>query len=443
MKRRIMISILLAVCVMETRISEATVEKETPATSGLVFAAAEMRGKKWKMFDRRVGMFVHWGIYSVAGRHSQTQWRYGMARADYEKFAERFTAEKFNADEFVDVAKSAGAEYIVFTSKHHDGFCMWDTATTSYKVTNTPAGRDVIAELAEACRRRGMKLGFYYSNPDWHHPNAYNPKSTHQAPLQPGDRPDMDKYEQYVKAQVTELLTKYGEIVCFFWDIPTRISRPEMDALVRKLQPGIMINDRGWENRATCDYSTPERDWKWDSPSGKHIEACDSVGEVSWGYRSNEDYRTLGYLTRRMDMFLAAGGNFLLNVGPKADGTIPEESRKLMAGVGDWRKRVGDAFKNVEIAKDVLSESSRMLATRRGNSLFIHFPDGMNSTGFYLHELETLPKRATLLNTGAALRAELDVHPRKALESNKRTLHIWGIPADAVANECALVRLDF
>ena len=438
-----MISILLAVCVMETRISEATVEKETPATSGLVFAAAEMRGKKWKMFDRRIGMFVHWGIYSVAGRHSQTQWRYGMARADYEKFAERFTAEKFNADEFVDVAKSAGAEYIVFTSKHHDGFCMWDTATTSYKVTNTPAGRDVIAELAEACCRGGVKLGFYYSNPDWHHPNAYNPKSTHQAPLQPGDRPDMDKYERYVKAQVTELLTKYGEIVCFFWDIPTRISRPEMDALVRKLQPGIMINDRGWENRATCDYSTPERDWKWDSPSGKHIEACDSVGEVSWGYRSNEDYRTLGYLTRRMDMFLAAGGNFLLNVGPKADGTIPEESRKLMAGVGDWRKRVGDAFKNVEIAKDVLSESSRMLATRRGNSLFIHFPDGMNSTGFYLHELETLPKRAILLNTGATLKAELDVHPRKALESNKRTLHIWGIPADAVANECALVRLDF
>ena len=404
---------------------------------------AAPRRVEWKMFDRRIGMFVHWGIYSVAGRHSQTQWRYGMARADYEKFAERFTAEKFNADEFVDVAKSAGAEYIVFTSKHHDGFCMWDTATTSYKVTNTPAGRDVIAELAEACRRRGMKLGFYYSNPDWHHPNAYNPKSTHQAPLQPGDRPDMDRYERYVKAQVTELLTKYGEIVCFFWDIPTRISRPEMDALVRKLQPGIMINDRGWENRATCDYSTPERDWKWDAPSGKHVEACDSVGEVSWGYRSNEDYRTLGYLTRRIDMFLAGGGNFLLNVGPKADGTIPEESRKLMAGVGDWRKRVGDAFKNVEIAKDVLSELSRMLATRRGNSLFIHFPDGMNSTGFYLHELETLPKRAILLNTGAALKAELDVHPRKALESDKKTLHIWGIPADAVANECALVRLDF
>jgi alpha-L-fucosidase len=118
-----------------------------------------------------------------------------------------------------------------------------------------------------------VKLGLYYSNPDWHHPNALNPKSSHQMPAQPGDSPDMDKYEEYVKAQVTELLTNYGEIVCFFWDISTKICRPEMDALVRRLQPGIMINDRGWENKTTCDYSTPERDWKWDVPSGKHVEA--------------------------------------------------------------------------------------------------------------------------------------------------------------------------
>jgi alpha-L-fucosidase len=406
-------------------------------------AAAASLETRWKMFDRRVGMFIHWGVYSVAGRHSQIQWRDRMTRTDYEKLVGRFTAEKFDADAFVDVAKSAGADYIVFTSKHHDGFCMWDTATTDYKVTNAPARRDVLAELAAACRRRGLKLGLYYSNPDWHHPNAHNPKSSHQMPAQPGDSPDMDKYEEYVKAQVTELLTNYGEIVCFFWDISTKICRPEMDALVRRLQPGIMINDRGWENNTTCDYSTPERDWKWDVPSGKHVEACDSVGEVSWAYRCNEDYRTIGYLTRRMDMFLAGGGNFLLNVGPKPDGTIPDEAQKLMAGVGDWRHRVGDAFKDVEIAKDVLQPSSPLLATRRGDSLFIHFPGGMNSTGFYLHEIDIVPLHATLLNTGAALKVELDAHPRMGPASNKKTLHVWGIPADAVANECAVVRLDF
>ena len=171
---------------------------------------------KWNMFDRRIGMFVHWGVHSVAGRHCQILWRDRMTRAEYEKLAERFTAEKFDADKFVDVAESAGADYIVFTAKHHDGFCMWDTATTDYKVTNTPVQRDVLAELAAACRRRGMKLGLYYSNPDWHHPNAHNPQSTHQIPLQPGDRPDMEKYAAYVKAQVTELLSNYGEIACFF-----------------------------------------------------------------------------------------------------------------------------------------------------------------------------------------------------------------------------------
>ena len=114
--------------------------------------------EKWSMFDRRLGMFVHWGIYSVGEWHEQEHLRRRMSRADYEKFADRFAAEKFNADDFVEVAKSAGAEYIVFTSKHHDGFCMWDTATTDYKVTNTPARRDVIGELADACRRKGVKL---------------------------------------------------------------------------------------------------------------------------------------------------------------------------------------------------------------------------------------------------------------------------------------------
>ena len=408
-----------------------------------LFAAPETADANWNMFDRRIGMFVTWGIHSVVGRHSQIFWRDRMTRTNYEKLAERFTAEKFDADRFVDVAESAGAEYIVFVTKHHDGFCLWDTATTDYKVTNTPAKRDVLAELAAACRRRGMRLGLYYSNPDWHHPNAYNPKSTHQIPLQPGDEPDMEKYIPYVKAQVTELLTKYGEIVCLFWDIPTHIDRPDMDELARRLQPGIMINDRGWGNKATCDYSTPERDWKWNTPSDKHIEACDSVGAVSWAYRSNENYRTLGYMTRRIDKFLAAGGNFLLNVGPKSDGTIPEEAAKLMAGVGDWRRRVGDAFAGVATAKGVLAPSSKMIATRRGDSVFIHFPDGLDASGVDLDPIDTLPERATLLNTGGALKVELDASPIKGPKSDKKTLHVYGIPADDIANECAVIRLDF
>ena len=296
-------------------------------------AAPEAANAKWRMFDRRIGMFVTWGIHSVVGRHSQIFWRDRMARTDYEKLAERFTAEKFDADRFVDAAESACAEYIVFVSKHHDGFCLWDTATTDYKVTKTPAKRDILAELAAACRRRGMKLGLYYSNPDWHHPNACNPLSTHQIPLQPGDEPDMGKYIAYVKAQVTELLTNYGEIVCFFWDIPTHIERPEMDSLVRRLQPGIIINKRGWSNDG--DYSTPERDWgDQGSAPARFTEVCDSLDATSWGYNRNAEWHTPEYLTAAIANARAKGWNFLINVGPKQDGTIPAEALALLSKIG-------------------------------------------------------------------------------------------------------------
>ncbi len=365
-----------------------------------------------------------------------------MSRAEYEKFAGRFTAERFNADAFIDVAESAGAEYIVFTSKHHDGFCMWDTATTDYKVTNTPAGRDIIAELAEACRRRGMKLGFYYSNPDWHHPNAYNEKSTHQIKPASGDSPDMERYIAYVRAQVTELLTKYGEIVCFFWDIPTGIGRPEMDALVRSLQPGIMVNDRGWGNKAVCDYSTPERNYKWDAAGGRNIEACDSVGVQSWGYRSNEDYHTIGYLTRRIDRFLSTGANFLLNVGPKSDGTIPDEAKRIMAAVGKWHRSVRDSYRGVTTVPGAVKRGQTVV-TRRGDTVFLHFPDGLDAIGLDCAPLDVLPQKATVMNTGTELKASVELMPWNAPGSKAETLHLRGIPADELANESIVLRLDF
>lgn len=398
----------------------------------------------WKMFDRRLGMFVHWGIYSVGGWHEQEQMRRGIPRDEYAKYAERFTAERFSADAFVDVAESLGADYIVFTAKHHDGFCMWDTKTTDWKVTNTPARRDVLKELAKACRRRGMKLGLYYSNPDWHHPNAHNEKSTHQIPMELGDVPDMEKYIAYVKAQVTELLTNYGEIVCFFWDIPPRIDCPEMDVLVRRLQPGIMVNDRGWGNKATCDYSTPERDYKWDTQSERHIEACDAIGVQSWGYRANEDYHTYGYLTRKIDHFLSTGANLLLNVGPKADGTIPEEARRIMADVGKWYAKVRDSYRDVKTVTDVkLATAPNAIMTRRGNALFVHFPKGLDATGLDMRPLSMIPEKVTLLNTGATLNARVELMPWNAGSFMHDTLHVWGIPANELSNECVVIRLEF
>ena len=394
----------------------------------------------WKMFDRRLGLFVHWGIYSVGGFHEQERMKLNVPRADYEKHAERFAAEKFDADALVAAAKLLGADYIVFTSKHHDGFCMWDTQMTDFKVTNTPCGRDVLRELAEACRRGGIKLGLYYSNPDWHHPNAYNPLSTHQMPPEKGDAPDMEKYRAYVRAQVTELLTNYGEIICFFWDIPARITDPEMNALVRRLQPGIRINDRGWG--AKGDYSTPECRIPAGSLFPRPTEACDSVGACCWGYRANEDYRTVGYLTRSIDAILSMGGNYLLNIGPKADGTIPAESLDLLAKTGDWYERVRESYRNVETVTNLVSDTS-CFTTVRGKTVYLHYPKGLARRGLDLSPMMRLPKSATLLNTGKALGCELVPMPRSVERLKRSCLHVTGIPADELANESVVIKLEF
>lgn len=397
----------------------------------------------WRMFERRLGVFVHWGIYSVNGWHEQERWRLGVPRAEYAALKDRFRAERFDADALAKAAADAGAEYLVFTAKHHDGFCMWATATTDFCVTNSPCGRDLLGEVADACRRRGLRLGLYYSNPDWNHPNAWNPRSTHQFERpEPGDEPDMAKYREYVKAQVTELLTNYGEIVCFFWDIPPKIDAPEMNELVRRLQPGIMVNNRGWGGG---DYSTPERgDGDQGAFAGRYVEACDSVGARSWGYRANEDYHTLGYLTRAIDATLSRGGNFLLNVGPKEDGTLPDEAARLLAGVGEWYGKVRESYRGVETATNVVNDST-CVVTRRGGTTYLHYPKGLDATGVDLAPLDALPKSATLLNTGESLRTEVAPMPANYFRPGgaaKPTLHLSGIPADALANEAVVIKIE-
>ena len=393
----------------------------------------------WKMFDRRVGMFVHWGIYSVGGYHEQERMRLGVSRAEYAKYAERFTAEKFDADKFVDAAESLGAEYIVFTAKHHDGFCLWDTKTTGFNVMNTPAGRDVVGELAAACRRRGMKFGLYYSNPDWNHPNGYNALSSHQVAPEPDDCPNMKLFKEYVKEQVTELMTNYGEICCLFWDIPTQVEEPEMNALVRRLQPNIMIDDRGWGSRG--DYSTPERGIPDGAAFSRPTEACDSVGARSWGFRLGEDYRTLGYTSRSIDHILTMGGNFLLNVGPKPDGTIPDEALDVLKRTGDWYRKVRESYRGVA-TEPWLVACDGVMATRRGDTVYVHCPKGLLATGLDLMPIAEKPTKATLLNTGADVAwemARLPGHPHV----KRDFLHLKDLPADALANESTVIRLDF
>jgi alpha-L-fucosidase len=389
-------------------------------------------------FANRFGMFIHWGLYAVPAWHEQIQWRRSIPKAEYTTLVSRFNPVCFNPDEWLDVLQAAGMQYLCFTTKHHDGFCMWDTAHSEYKITRTPYGRDVLALLAEACHRRGVHLCLYYSCPDWHHPNSINLGGDHQldAP-NPGDAPDLLRYVDYVRQQITELCTRYGRITAFFWDIPPKLNLPALNALLRELQPGILINDRGY---GPGDYSTPERHVPAGKRFAKPTEACQSVGRQSWGWRADEDYYSDLLLMQSIDRILAMGGNYLLNVGPKPDGTLAPEHADILRRIGAWFARVREAFDGALPASDLIAHDECML-TRKGNSLYVHFPTPPVSTGLMLNPIAAAPRRAVLLNTGAELRAAVELVP-----SWFRTgsfLRLAGLPLNQLSGEVPVVRLDF
>lgn len=387
--------------------------------------------------DRRFGMFIHWGIYSLLEKHEQIQDIEQIPRAEYEKLAARFDPQQYDPEAWVRLAKRNGMKYICFTTKHHDGFCMWDTKQTDYNIMHTPYGKDVLRMLADACAKEDIALCLYYSNPDWHHPNAYNSLSTHQMLPSAGDEPCMEKYIEYIKAQITELLTGYGKIWGLFWDIPPHIQEPSINALARNLQPGIMINDRGFD---TGDFSTPERF----VPDGKAFssptEACESVEKYAWGYRSHETLFSTHTMTSRIDKIMAMGGNYLLNIGPKPDGTLPENSVKKFDAIGNWYLRVREGLEQTEPCSELFSDREDLLVTRRGNTIYLHFPVDPECTGVSLDPIATLPERAVLLNNSQILSTALRILPRRR---ETAVLHLEDLPVDTLTGETYVVRLDF
>ncbi|MBQ3080651.1 MAG: alpha-L-fucosidase, partial [Clostridia bacterium] len=242
--------------------------------------------------SNKFGLFVHWGFYSLLETQEQALARFDMDNAEYEKLMHIFNPEKFDADELVLLAKNAGMKYICVTAKHHDGFCMWDTKYTDYSIMNTPYRRDILKMISDACARHGMLFSVYYSNPDWHEPCAYNEKSSHQWKSPCPEKGDSVKYREFVKGQITELLTGYGPVYTLFWDIPPRYEDRSINELVRKLMPGILINNRGYDEG---DFATPERYVPEGNRFEKMTEACQSVGQQSWGWRADEDYYSARY----------------------------------------------------------------------------------------------------------------------------------------------------
>lgn len=389
--------------------------------------------------DKRFGLFVHWGLYAVPAWHEQILWRGHMPRRDYEPLIDEFHPARFDPDEWLDHLQAAGMQYICFTTKHHDGFCMFDSAFTDYKVTNTPYGRDILGELAEACHRRGVPLGLYYSIPDWHHPNYPNLGRHHEMfGPRPGDKPDVEQYMAYVGNQVRELCTQYGTIHQFFWDVNVLEYQDEsLNDLIRELQPQVVINDRG---PGQPDYVTPERHVPDGRAFKQPTEACQALGRESWGFKADEDYYADKFIMQSMAKILAMGGSYLLNVGPRADGTFASENVQSLERIGRWYQGVREAYAGALPASHMTS-NPEVLLTRRGNALYVHVTSEPEASSILLPPIEQQPEQATLLNTGEALDTCVDVTPRRWRE--RPCLRVRGLPVNQITDEVMVIRLDF
>jgi alpha-L-fucosidase len=309
----------------------------------------------WFVQDR-FGLFIHWGLYALPARH---EWVKSFERIDtetYQKYFKHFDPDLYDPDLWAKAAGDAGMRYFVVTTKHHEGFCLWDTALTDYKAPNTPAGRDLLRPLVDAFRGRGFKVGFYHSLLDWHHPDytldAHHPMRDN-ADYAAGDSDrDLTRYADYLFGQTRELLTQYGPIDILWYDFsvgPTeRFAGKGRDVwqserlirLVRELQPRIILNDR---LEIDQDVKTPEQyqPREWVHVNGKPVvwEACQTLSG-SWGYhRDEESWKSAEMLIQMLIDTVSKGGNLLLNVGPTGRGEFDARALDRLAGIGAWMRR--------------------------------------------------------------------------------------------------------
>ncbi|HWS01614.1 MAG TPA: alpha-L-fucosidase [Prolixibacteraceae bacterium] len=399
-------------------------------------------GRDW-FFDHRYGMFVHWGLYSIPGWHEQHQWRARVSRAEYMKLAEQWNPKKFNPEEWLDLMEEAGMKYITITTKHHDGFCLWDTRQTSFNTMNTPYKKDVIGMLADACHKRKMPLCLYYSIADWNQPNYPNQGRHHELPPQPQDSPDWNKYMSFLKEQVRELCSNYGEIHGFWWDMNVpQYKDASVNAMIRKLQPKAVINNRGFDEG---DFGTPERDYDTAAAEAKGfdkpVEACQSVGMESWGYKKDEDYYTIRHLVSSIDRYLARGANYLLNVGPTGEGTIPPEASAILKKIGRWKEMTGQSFQQVSNDSEIIGIPG-VLVTKRDRTLYIHMNKALVGTGLKLKPINVLPVKATLLNTGKEIDCVVNLCPSDH-GTQEPFLRLRNLPCDEMADTVLVAKLEF
>lgn len=329
------------------------------AQSKRLFAETALQKQErlsWWTNDR-FGMFIHWGLYASPARGEWLKSREQISDSGYRQYFDEFDPDLFDPKAWAKQAKAAGMKYAVLTTKHHEGFCLFDSKYTTYKATNTPAGRDLVREFVDAFRAEGIKVGFYYSLLDWHSPD-YTIDRCH--PQRPSDTSryrvlnehrDMAKYREYIRNQVTELLTNYGKIDLLWFDFsfdgpygkgPDDWGGADLLRLVRKLQPGIIVNDRlglkDYEDGG--DFVTPEqfKVAEWPTVNGKRVpwETCQTFSG-SWGYNRDEDtWKSNKQVIELLIETVSKGGNCILNVGPTERGYFDKRAQQSLAAIGEW-----------------------------------------------------------------------------------------------------------
>jgi alpha-L-fucosidase len=389
---------------------------ETPA----VIADRQRRMEWWHA--AKFGMFIHWGLYSVYGHHEWAMAEEGIPVAEYEQLAKQFKPQPNAARAWAKLAKQAGQKYMVMTTKHHEGFCNFDTTLTNYCAPKQGPGRDLVAEYVEAARAEGLRVGFYYSLMDWHHPDGAR-CATDEAARQ--------RFVEYTHGLIQELLTNYGKIDVLWYDVDWPLDKKgweseKMNEMVFKLQPDIIVNNR---NGLEGDFSTPEQEIRA-ARTGRAWESCMTMND-SWGYqRADDNWKTPKTLLRNLVECAQGGGNYLLNIGPKGDGSIPPESVQRLTEVGKWMDKHGPTIYETE--RSQVTDSVLAGFTRKGNTLYVQVYNWPGST-VAVGAIKTKVNSAQLFTTGQKIemkqeefRVQFTGLPEKAPEE----------PITSIAVEC-------